>query len=180
MTEMSKEYASALFSVSLEAGVAQEVADGLSVILAAVRESPAYIELLASPGIPKDERVAALRAAFADAVPEYALSFVALLTEKGRIREIYDCVQAYTDVYTAYLQSTVAQVVSAVPLTEEEKKRLLESLSRVSGKQIRAEYEVDESLMGGLIVKMDGKVMDGSLRHRLHEIKGVMNDECKA
>ena len=43
-----------------------------------------------------------------------------------------------------------------------------------------AEYEVDESIMGGLVVSIDGKVMDGSLRHRLQEIKGVMNDECKA
>ncbi|MBQ8858755.1 MAG: ATP synthase F1 subunit delta [Clostridia bacterium] len=180
MTEMSKEYASALFSVSLEGGVAQEVADGLAVILAAMRENPAYIELLASPGIPMAERVSALRAAFAAAVPEYALSFVALLTEKGRIREIFDCAEAYNDLHTAYLQSAVAHVVSAVPLTDEEKTKLVARLSRVSGKQIRAEYEVDEGIMGGLVVSIDGKVMDGSVRHRLQEIKGVMNDECKA
>ena len=66
-------------------------------------------------------------------------------------------------------------MTSAVALTEGEKTTLIEKLSRKFGRTIHLECAVDPSLLGGLVVNVDGKVIDGSLKHRLQEIKEVMN-----
>lgn len=67
-----------------------------------------------------------------------------------------------------------ARIVSAVPLTEAEKSALLEKLKKISGHSVFAQYETNETLLGGVTIYMDGKIMDGSLKHRLNEIKDVI------
>ena len=60
-------------------------------------------------------------------------------------------------------------------LSEEEKTELKNKLEKRLGRTICLECAIDETLLGGLVVQVDGKVIDGSLKHRLHEIKEVMN-----
>ena len=80
------------------------------------------------------------------------------------------------------IQENAVNTVSA-PLTKKERKaqkkaekaELTEKLSRKFNRSIHLECAVDPSLLGGLVVQIDGKVIDGSLKHRLHEIKEVMN-----
>ena len=73
------------------------------------------------------------------------------------------------------MKISVARVVSSVPLTLEEKKRLKARLEKMSGRKVSLECSVDKSLLGGLVVEMDGKVINGSLRQRLDEMKDVMS-----
>ena len=68
-----------------------------------------------------------------------------------------------------------ARVTSAVELTEDEKNRLCKRLCEKLKAEVKIEYFIDEGLLGGLIVEVDGTVIDGSLRHRLREVKEVMN-----
>ena len=121
MAERSKEYATALFALATEDGQVKEIGKGLTLMRTALEENPAYVEFLASPGIPKEERIAALAAAFSAAVPAHALSFISLLCEKGRIREFDGCVAEYEELYRAHMRASEAEVTSAVPLTEDEK-----------------------------------------------------------
>ena len=93
------------------------------------------------------------------------------------MREFSDCVAAYEALLREWKQTSVAEVVSAVELTEDEKTRLLAKLEAVCGHAVVAEYRIDESLMGGVSITVDGKVMDGSIRRRLHEVKEVIADE---
>ena len=67
-----------------------------------------------------------------------------------------------------------AKVTSAQELSEEEKSNLIKKLSKVKGGRIEAEYLVDEKLIGGVIVEIEGTVMDGSLRRRLQQVKEVI------
>lgn len=175
MTQTSKEYAAALFTLAKEAGLEKEISDALAVVLQAFRDNPDYIELLASPGIPKRERVAAIEQALTDAVPEYAASFIRMLCERGHIRSLESCVKEYERLVQASNHISTAQVISAVPLTEAEKERLRHKLQEISGHSVILECSLDESLMGGLVVQIDGRVLDGSLKHRLHEVKEVMH-----
>ena len=76
--------------------------------------------------------------------------------------------------YDAAMAASAAEIVSAVPLTEEEQEKLAAVLSARFGRTVTLTCTVDESLMGGLVVRVDGKVLDGSLRSRLHAVKEVM------
>lgn len=174
MTETAKEYATALFELAKESASEKEIGDALAMLLSEISENPEYEELLSSPNISLRERRTLLEEAFADRVPEYALSFTELLCEKGKIRELGSCVREYQAMYQALQSLSHAKVVSAVPLTESEKTALIKKLEKISGHSVSAQYETDESLLGGLVVYMDGNVLDGSLKNQLKEVKEVI------
>ena len=66
-------------------------------------------------------------------------------------------------------------MTSALELTEEEKTKLSSGLEKRFRSTVEAEYVIDESLIGGILIEADGKVIDGSVRTRLRDIKDVMN-----
>lgn len=175
MSEISKEYASALFSLAEESQSEAAILEGLKLVAELVRENPEVLDFLAAPNIPKSERVAVLEKALEGHVPEYVLSFAQLLCERGYIRSLTDCAQDFEELWNTAQGLSTARVVSAVALTEEEKRQLQQRLSAKSGRKVRLECAVDETLLGGLVVTLDGKVMDGSLKHRLNEVREVMN-----
>ena len=175
MAKVSNDYATALFALALETDSLEETRAGLALAQKLFRENPEYPLLLSSPSIPKSERLAALDGVFADALPEYPLSFLKLLCEGGRIREFSACALAFEELYRAHHNIKLARIHSAAPLTEEEKDRLVAALSAKNGCRITAEYRVDPTLLGGILVEMDGKQTDGTLRRRLQEMKEVMN-----
>ncbi|MBO7178183.1 MAG: ATP synthase F1 subunit delta, partial [Clostridia bacterium] len=83
------------------------------------------------------------------------------------------------DEYNALLNAServfTAKVTSAQELTLEEKDKLIQKLEKSYLGKVQAEYLVDGALLGGMIVEIDGKVMDGSLRRRLQDVKEVIN-----
>lgn len=172
---MSKEYGEALFMLAAECNAADEYSAALDMVLSVFDENPEYVDFLATPSIPKTERIDALEKAFSDAVPEHIVSFIALLCERGRIREFGGCVKEYKELLDASKRISVAKVVSSVELTDGEKEKLRTKLEKMSGQSVILECSVDESLLGGIIIEMDGKVMDGSVRSRLQEVKEVIS-----
>ena len=175
MTQTSKEFADALFSLAMDGGEEKQVLDGLRMMSDAFRADPDALALLASPAIAKDERLQVLDKAFASSVPEHVLSFAKVLCARGSIRCWFDCVANYESLYNAAQKLSTAYISSAVPLTDAEKDALKAKLEKRLGRTITLECTVDASLLGGMVIQVDGKVIDGSLKRRLHEIKEVMN-----
>ena len=174
MTEQSKDYAEALYALAAETGEEAACLEGLTLAAALLEEHPAYRELLANPAIPAAERSALLEEALSGAVPEQVLSFLGLLCAHGRIRGLEACLTEYRRLYQASIALSTATVTSAVALTEAQRVRLQQKLEALTGHTVVLECTVDEALLGGLTVQIDGKVLDGSLRRRLHEVKEVI------
>lgn len=172
---MSKEYGTALFELALETGQTGEFASALDTVEAVFRETPEYLDFLASPNIPVKERLAALEESFSDSVPEYILSFLQLLCESGNSSQLTGSIAEYRLLYDQSRRVAAAKVTSALELTESEKSRLKEKLEKITGNTVNLECAIDASLLGGLLVEVDGRVMDGSLRHRLRDMKDVMS-----
>ncbi|MBQ4321503.1 MAG: ATP synthase F1 subunit delta [Oscillospiraceae bacterium] len=174
MTDIAKEYGAALFLLAREEQQEAEYSSALAQIREVFAENPEYLEMLASPGIPLGERLSAIEAAFANAVPEHMLSYLQLLCEKGRISAFSDAAEEYFALYDASRRVSNAVVTSAVPLTDAQKQTLQQKLEAMCKGTVTVEYRLDASLLGGLVVELDGKIMDGSLRHRLQQVKDVM------
>lgn len=173
MTEISREYAMALFSLAKEENKVREIYESLISVKDIFNAQPEYVMFLASPGIPKKERINALNDALSG-YEEYVCSFVSLLTENGYISMLSDCVDEYELLYQTDVKTVKAYVSSAVELTDEQKNRLKEKLQKKSGREVELVCTVDESLMAGITVNMDETVIDGSLKRRLHNLKDVM------
>ncbi|MBR7165788.1 MAG: ATP synthase F1 subunit delta [Clostridia bacterium] len=175
MNEPGKEYGTALFALACEESEAESYGKALEKIKGAFLENPQYMDLLSSPWISVNERLEMLEAAFSQAVPLHVLSFLKLLCQKGRMPCLMEAMDQYAALLDASKRVSNVKVTSAVELTDEEKKKLTLKLEENGNVTVRAEYVTDPSLLGGLIIEIDGKMIDGSLRHRLQEIKEVMN-----
>ena len=175
MSEIGKEYGAALFMLACEQDTLTDCAVGLATVKSVFTSQPDYSELLASPSIPLSERLTALSAAFADEVPEAVLSFLQLMCEKGRIACFYEAADEFTALLDAHNRVSKAQVTSAAVLTEDQKQKLQQKLEQYTKGRVETTYTTDPTLLGGLIVNLDGKVLDGSLQGRLRDIKDVIN-----
>lgn len=175
MNEIGKEYGAALFMVAMEEGAQEKYSLALAKVKTAFSENPEYMDFLTSPGIPLSERVSAIEAVFGQTVPAYVLSYLQLLCEKGRMAWLLQSIDEFEALRHAAEHISTAKITSAVALTEEQKKKLVAKLETLHNAKISAEYSIDESLLGGVIVEVDGKIMDGSLRHRLREVKEVIH-----
>ena len=175
MSGISSEYAQALFMLAMEKQQAEEYDKALDLVADAFVENPTYLEFLESPSIPVSERLAALESAFANVLPREVLSFLKILCEKRYIAEFSDCVAHYKVLLNEVTGVSDARVTSAVELSENEKNTLKEKLEKLSGHKVEIEYIIDPSILGGLIVEMDDKVMDSSLQKHLKDVKDVIS-----
>ncbi len=174
MSEISNEYAKALFMLAVEKGCSKDYKDALETVSGVFEENPVYKDFLSTFAIPLEERLGALEAAFSDAIPRDVLSFLKILCEKKRIAEFPECVAQYMAMHDEMDKISNAKVTSALELTEEEKRALKEKLEKTSGHKMIIDYVIDKSILGGLIVEADGKIMDSSLKKHLKEIKDVI------
>ena len=173
MTEISNEYATALFSLALEEKSEREYFGCLEIASALFKESPDYLEFLSCPSIPIEERTKAVDEAFAS-MPEHMVSFLKILCEKGRISDFEECFEIYKKLLSEHEKRSVANVTSAVELTEEDKNALIKKLSEKEGCTVTLNCTVDASIIGGLIIEIGGKVIDGSVRKKLYDVKDVI------
>jgi len=177
MSKVSSEYANALFMLAVENDAGASYEEALELVRQVFTENPMYPKLLSSFSIPLEERLLALDKAFSASIPKEVLSFLKLLCEGRHIDEFPDCVAQYKAMMRSVNKVSKAKVTSAVQLDEAEKAALLEKLEKLSGNKVITEYAVDSSILGGLVVEMDGRIMDSSLKKHLNKIKDVIKNE---
>ena len=175
MTTTSREYAEALFELAVQGGVTKETSEGLETVVSALLQQPDYRALLASPAIGKEERLAALDTAFRGKIPEILLAILRMMVSRGHVSALTGMARDYEELARGYRGESVAVVTSAVPLKEAETVALRAKLEKKLGRQVILQCRVDPALIGGGRVDVDGRVIDGSIRNKLEEIKEVMN-----
>ena len=175
MTTTSREYAEALFELAVQGRVTKETSEGLETVVSALLQQPDYRALLASPAIGKEERLAALDTAFRGKIPEILLAILRMMVSRGHVSALTGMARDYEELARGYRGESVAVVTSAVPLKEAETVALRAKLEKKLGRQVILQCRVDPALIGGVRVDVDGRVIDGSIRNKLEEIKEVMN-----
>ncbi len=94
-----------------------------------------------------------------------------LLSSKDRQAVLPAIVEEFADIVDKRLNRVTAHVTSAAPLNDEQRARLKTALTTFSGKDVRLECEIDQDLIGGVMTRIGGQVIDGSLRTRLERLK---------
>ena len=172
MAAVGKEYAEALFSLALENDSVDEFFDAIDLIKELFEEYHEYIDFLSTPSIPKEERLARLEECFEGKIPEMMLHFLSVMLKRGDIRSFSDSAAEFESL--CFASKSISNAV--VALTEAEKSRLSAKLETLCGHTVRLHCKVDSSLIGGMIVEIDGRIIDGSLKHRMRELKGIISE----
>lgn len=175
MKELSKEYAVAIFTLGKESGREDLFERSLKQVVSVLHAHPEYRAFLTSPGIPMESRLSGIRETFSGDVCEEVQSFLELLCRRGRLEILEDCLKVYQELLRVSHNTAIAKVTSAIPLSQEERNCLQIQLEKKSGRSVVLSCFVKPELIGGMIVEMDGSVLDGSLKTRLEQVKDVVS-----
>lgn len=165
----AKRYAQAVFKIALENKDMDTWQSDLRKI-ARLAENPSIVALLESPKFRFEDKTKLVSERIGDISP-LAMGLVSVLVAKGRLNMASDIVDDYERLRDSYLGIEQAEVTTAVPLDEAEKLMVGERLGEIFGKKIVVNSRVDSSLLGGMIVRVDDKLMDGSTRSKLETLK---------
>ncbi len=128
--------------------------------------------VLLSPAVTASRKRAVV-AKFAEMMPlsRIVRNFLYVLIDRRRILILDEIVDAYGVILDERLGVVRADVKSARPLSGEQQSALQVELSRISGKEVRCNYAVDEDLLGGVVAKIGSTIYDGSVRAQLNTLK---------
>jgi F-type H+-transporting ATPase subunit delta len=165
----AKRYAQAIFEIAQERQELNKWQADLQ-RMSGLNTDAVLLTLLASPKLAFQDKAKLLDEKLIGISP-MARNLAYLLAEKNKISWISDIARAYQHLVDNYNGISHATVKTAVPLEAREKARLEASLKSLTGKNIIIETEVDASIIGGMVARIDGQLLDGSVRTKLAALK---------
>ena len=169
MTDLSK-YAEALFALCEEEGILDAVRTDLECVNSALLESKDYARILDTPALSKEQRHRLADETFGS-LNEYVVNIVKMLCSSHSFYAFDRLYRVFMKLYNNKLGITEVEAVSAVSLTEAEKERLISALEAKLSSKVVIKNTVDESILGGLILRYNSLQMDGSVKTRLEKIE---------
>ena len=164
-------YSEALYEIAVKANLVDQLEEELKAVVSVINDSEQLRKILFHPRITAAEKKEVLDNLFKERISEVAMSFLGLLVERHREVYLSDITEYFTGLANKARNISDVSVTSAVELTKDEKKRLTDAMAKCTGKKVRLSYSVDKSLLGGLLVRVGDKVIDGSVRTRLETLR---------
>ncbi len=161
----ARRYAQAVFEIALEKKELERWQSDLQKVVKAV-EDDTFLAALESPKIKVDDKARLLSGRLGDINP-LVFNLVRLLITRAGIGMIGDIAQEYQRLLDSYHGIEPAEVITAVPLDDKDIQKLTENLSALVGKKVVLKSEVDSSIIGGIVARVGGKLLDGSTRSKL-------------
>jgi F-type H+-transporting ATPase subunit delta len=165
----ARRYAEALFECVQQASFEQWADDlALAVDLTSSAEAEHFLD---NPALPVRERQAVVDRVLADRVAEPVRRLVDLLVERGRVDQLADVAAEYRRLLNREQGNVTAVAKTALPLTDDETAALRRKLADMTGRTVDLAVELDESLIGGLTVRVGDTLYDASVRGRLERLR---------
>jgi len=168
---MIRGYAEALFAVAEAEGETQAVEAQLFAFAKFLETQPKVREALIDASLPAENTKGLIRDALGQRANPIALNLLGFLVEQGRGRELGRIVEALVTVSAERRAHAVAEVRSAVPIDDAQRTRLVEALSKATGRQIEVRVVVDPTVIGGVVARVGDEIFDGSVRSRLRDAR---------
>jgi F-type H+-transporting ATPase subunit delta len=165
-------YAEALFDAADKRQQTAEVLEQLEELVREVlNRDSAFALFLATAVVGRDHKREALRRAFEGKINEILYNFLLVLNDHDRLGVIREIALTLRDLYEQRAGRMKVEVRSAAPLADDQQERLRQELRAKFGREPTLTVQVDPSLLGGLVVRVDDWVYDGSVRARLERIR---------
>ena len=167
-------YAQALLDIVSAEGHVDEVEDELFRFARIVEGNDELRMTLSNPGLPLDQRSAIVDDLLQNRALPTTRAVATFIVAAGRGYDLPAIVNRFVELAAETREQVVAEVRSAVALDDAQKARIAEALSRTTRKRVEVRVVVDESVLGGIVATIGDTVIDGTVRHRLEQLKERM------
>lgn len=168
-------YASALYELADQERCLDSVASDLSSFSRLIDESEALYRLIRSPVISREDQLIGIEALLSKAkVNDLTKKFIGAVVMNRRLFVINDMITTFLSELAERRGEIKANITSAVKLTADQTKKLNASLNKTLGQKVSLSLDVDETLIGGLIVRVGSRMVDSSIRTKLQRLQIAM------
>lgn len=171
MRERAELYADAFYAVVLAEGNANEIQDELFRFSQAIEGNDALRDALNDPHIPAARRQQIVEDLLGAQAFPATVALVSLVVAAGRARDLHAIVGHLLDKTASLTSSVIAEVRSAVDLNQDQKDRLAAAIKRSTGQDVDIVVIIDPTVLGGVVTQIGDTVIDGTVRHRLAQLK---------
>ncbi|HZA77410.1 MAG TPA: ATP synthase F1 subunit delta [Acidimicrobiales bacterium] len=166
-------YAEALFGVARAEGTLGEVEDELFRFSQTLQGNDELRTALTDASIPAARRQQIVEDLLGGRASSTTVALVSMVVGTGRARDLPSIIRKLVEMSAAEANKEVAEVRSAVPLTDDQRTRLAKALGQATGKDIEVKVVVDPSVLGGIVAQVGDTVIDGSVRRRLDQLRNA-------
>jgi len=167
-------YAKALFDFALERDAIDSVHKDMQALTSLCKSNRDFLLMLKSPILKTEKKQKILKAVFRDSISEITRGFLKIITAKRRESLLPDMALAFVELYKDYKGILTTYVKTAVPLTEEIRKKILEVMNTQSTGNIDLVEEVKEELIGGFVLQWKDMQYDDSILNQVNKMRKGM------
>ena len=164
-------YANALMELATEKNVLKQVADDMELVFNGIAYSKELRTILKSPVIKTEKKETILNEIFKNRIGEVSANFLQFVIKKKRENLIYDILKRFKELYYLRINRVEAKITSSVELTEQQKDQLQSSLEKHTQKDVTSIFAIDDSIIGGFVVKINDTVLDSSIKQQLNKLR---------
>ena len=168
---IASRYAKSLLDLCIEKGQLDAAQADMVMLKGIMDESRDLRLMLSSPVVKADKKVDILQKLFDGQLNAITMAFITLLTRKGREGYLPEIVTSFLNQLRKQQGITVAEVTSAVALDAGSRAKMLESAAKMAGGKVELVEKVDETLIGGFILKVGDKQIDSAIANRIKALK---------
>ena len=166
-------YGDALFELAVEENLTDSLTEEILMVQTVLKENSDLEKILNHPEIPKQKKIQVIEDVFKGRISDALTGFLRIVVTKGRYKDLPDIFAYFIARVKEYKKIGVAEVISAVPLNENQKKKIEKRLLETTRYEtMEIDYKVDESKIGGLMIRIGDRVVDSTLRSRLDRLTG--------
>lgn len=169
-------YASALFEVGLELDKVEDFFKELNIIKGVFEMEDRLFQILTHPRITKSDKKSLIKDVFKDNISKEISNFLYIIIDKRRERNILEIVNRYKEIYNDHKNITNVIATTAIPMDEESKQNLKNKLEEKLNKKVEISNTVDPSIIGGVLLQMDDKIIDSTLTSQLKNMEKLVTN----
>ncbi|SMO42918.1 ATP synthase F1 subunit delta [Fodinibius sediminis] len=170
-TKAARRYATALLELAKERDELEEILEDIKLVQNTLKDSKELVTFLRSPVIKFDDKAAVLEKLFFDKFQEPTRLFVKLVARKDRINLLDQITDAFIQLYKKHVGIITVDVFVAEEISDEQRQLLHQKLEDKTQKKVELNVTVDASLKGGMAVRIDDTVIDGTVKHQLAKLE---------
>ncbi|HHI01999.1 MAG TPA: ATP synthase F1 subunit delta [candidate division Zixibacteria bacterium] len=169
--QVAKKYSMALFSLAAEKGILDTAWEQFGSLGEYLRTDNTFLDFMSAPQIPDRQKEDLVKKAFSGKLESCFFDFLMVLIRKRRVGFLPDIIDELDRLIRAEKGIARATRITAGPITDDERQRLVEKLTQKSSLKIELEEKIDKSILGGMIVILHNQIIDGSVRYALDQLR---------